>query len=98
MKRNLVIAELERHADAIKSIGATGLYLFGSTARDEAEDDSDIDLFVDYDASGRFSLIDLISIKQLVEAAMDAQIDITTRDSLHPMLKHEIEQSSIRIF
>jgi predicted nucleotidyltransferase len=98
MSRNEVIERLQRNADAIKGMGATSLYLFGSAARDDAQPDSDLDLFIDYDPARRFSLIDLVGIKQFLEEKMSTEIDITTRDSLHPMLKAEIEQSAVRIF
>lgn len=79
-------------------MGVTSLYLFGSAARNEAARGSDIDLFIDYDKSRRFSLIDLVRIKQLLEEQIPVEIDLTTRDSLHPMLKEEIERSAIRVF
>ena len=44
MTRTDAISQLLRHADAIKAMGATSLYLFGSTARNEAAPDSDLDL------------------------------------------------------
>ncbi|MCF6103143.1 MAG: DNA polymerase III subunit beta [Mesorhizobium sp.] len=98
MSRNEVIERLQRNADAIKGMGATSLYLFGSAARDDAQPDSDLDLFIDYDPARRFSLIDLVGIKQFLEEKMSTEIDITTRDSLHPMLKAEIERSAVRVF
>jgi predicted nucleotidyltransferase len=98
MSRNEVIERLQRNADAIKGMGATSLYLFGSAARDDAQPDSDLDLFIDYDPARRLSLIDLVGIKQFLEEKMSTEIDITTRDSLHPMLKAEIEQSAVRVF
>ncbi|RUT87708.1 DNA polymerase III subunit beta, partial [Mesorhizobium sp. USDA-HM6] len=60
--------------------------------------DSDLDLFIDYDPARRFSLIDLVGIKQFLEEKMSTEIDITTRDSLHPMLKADIERSAVRVF
>jgi len=57
MTRTDAISQLLRHADAIKAMGATSLYLFGSTARNEAAPDSDLDLFLEYDPESRFSLI-----------------------------------------
>jgi predicted nucleotidyltransferase len=92
------IEKLRQHSDAVKSMGATALYLFGSVARDEAGTSSDIDLFIDYDPAKRFSLLDLVGIKQLLEEELAVEVDVTTRSSLHPMLRTDIEQSAIRIF
>lgn len=79
-------------------MGATSLYLFGSTARDEQSSGSDLDLFIDYAPGHRFSLINLVGIKQLLEESMAVEVDVTTRDSLHPQLKDDIERSAIRVF
>jgi predicted nucleotidyltransferase len=98
MKRLEAITELKRHADAIKARGATSLYLFGSAVRDEAREGSDLDLFIDYDPNKKFSLIDLVDIKLLLEDELGVVVDVTTRDSLHPMLRDEIEKSAVRVF
>jgi predicted nucleotidyltransferase len=97
MNRNEAINVLQSYADAIKARGATSLYLFGSSARDSAGADSDLDLFVDYDA-GKFSLVDLVDIKLYLEDRLGIAVDVTTRDSLHPMLRSGIETSAIRVF
>lgn len=98
MTRNEAIERLLQNEDAIRALGATSLYLFGSVARDEAGGESDVDLFIDYDLERRFSLVDLASIKLFLEDALAAEVDVTTRDSLHPRLKDKIETSAIRIF
>jgi predicted nucleotidyltransferase len=97
MNRNEAINVLQSYADAIKARGATSLYLFGSSARDSAGGDSDLDLFVDYDAE-KFSLVDLVDIKLYLEDRLGIAVDVTTRDSLHPMLRSGIETSAIRVF
>ena len=98
MSRREIIEQLSRNAEAIRGMGATSLYLFGSAARDSARPGSDLDIFIDYDPARRFSLLDLVGIKQFLEERMAAEIDITTRDSLHPMLKDDIERSAVRVF
>jgi predicted nucleotidyltransferase len=98
MNRLEAIDKLKRQAQAIKAMGATSLYLFGSIAQDEAARGSDLDLFIDYDPNGRFNAFDLVGIKQLLESELGIDVDITTRDGLHPMLRTDIEQSAIRVF
>jgi len=98
MMRTETIARLKSKADALRARGATALYLFGSTARDEARSSSDIDIFIDYDRARKFSLLDLASLKNFLEDELTAKVDITTRDSLHPRLRDGIEKSAIRVF
>lgn len=98
MNRTEAIAKLRGCAPAIKARGATSLYLFGSTMRDEANADSDLDLFLDYDPAKKFSLLDLVGIKHFLEDELGVEVDVTTRDSLHPILRAEIEQSAQRVF
>lgn len=98
MNRTDAILRLRQTEDAVRGMGATALYLFGSTARDEAHSASDLDLFIDYDPGQRFSLLDLVGIKQHLEEELALVVDVTTRSSLHPMLRADIEQSAIRVF
>ena len=72
--------------------------MFGSTARNENNSNSDLDLFVDYDPNGKFNALDLVDIKLLLEDRLGLEVDVTTRDSLHPMLRDDIEKSAVRVF
>jgi predicted nucleotidyltransferase len=98
MRRAEAIRRLRGEADALKALGATSLYLFGSVGRDDAGTRSDLDLFLDYDPAQKFSLIDLVDIKLFLEDTLAVEVDVTTRDSLHPMLRDDIEKSAIRVF
>lgn len=98
MEKTEAIERLRRSEPAIRALGATSLYLFGSVVRDEAGDQSDVDLFIDYDPGRKFSLIDLAGIKLFLEDELSVEVDVTTRDSLHPQLRGKIENSAVRIF
>ena len=98
MTRVEAITRLKDRATAIRALGATSLYLFGSMARDEARPQSDLDVFIDYDPKSRFNALDLVGIKQYLEDELKVPVDVTTRDGLHPMLKAKLERSAIRIF
>lgn len=98
MKRRDAIIALRKQAKAVKALEATALYLFGSTARDEAIPVSDLDLFIDYDRNGRFLLVGLVDIKQFLESHPGMPVDLTTRDSLDSLLRRRIEASVEKIF
>ena len=98
MQRHEAITRLKSQAEAARALGATAMYLFGSTARDDATEDSDLDLFIEYEVNSRFSLIDLVGIQQMLESRLGRIVDLTTRDSLNSLLKDAIEASALRIF
>src|SRR5438445_601024 len=62
MKREDIIARLRQHEADLKRLGVEHLYLFGSIARGEATEESDIDLFFDYE-KGKFGLFELMDVK-----------------------------------
>jgi uncharacterized protein len=97
MRRDEIIARIRKHAPAIKAEGATALYLFGSAARDEAGDKSDIDVFVDVDPSRRFSLLNMSGIRLIIMDEIGREVDITERDALHPMLRDQILAEAVRV-
>ena len=82
MSRSEAVARLRSYAEPIRARGAVSLYLFGSFARGEGTAGSDIDLFLDYDAQKKFSLVDLVDIKLFLEERLGIEVDVTTRDSL----------------
>jgi hypothetical protein len=49
MKREAAIANLRAHEAELKRLGVIRLFLFGSTARDQAREESDVDLFFDFE-------------------------------------------------
>lgn len=97
MQRNDAIAKLRDHEAELKRLGVQRLYLFGSTARDEANENSDIDLFFDYQ-KGALGLFELLDVKERATAILGKRADITTRDGLHKVLRGHIEASAIRVF
>jgi len=97
MRRDEAIMRLKQHEAELHGLGVRHLYLFGSTARDEATAESDVDLFFDYD-KGAFGLFALMQVKQRAAAILGQNTDIMTRDSLHEYLRPRIEAASVQIF
>jgi predicted nucleotidyltransferase len=97
VKRDVVISLLRQHEADLRKLGVEGLYLFGSTARDEAGAESDVDLFFDY-RKGKLGLFELMDVKDYAAAGLGRKTDIMTRDSLHKMHRTQIEASAVRVF
>jgi uncharacterized protein len=97
MRRDEAITRIRKHADAIRAEGASALYLFGSLARDEARPDSDIDVFVEVDPLSSFSLLNMSGIRLIIMDELGQDVDITTRDSLHPELKDRILSEAVQV-
>ena len=97
MDRSAAIARLREHETELKGLGVEHLYLFGSTARDEAREDSDVDLFFDYER-GKLGLFELMDVKERASSILRCKADVMTRDSLHKTLRRRIEATAVRVF
>ena len=97
MRRDEAIAKLKQHEADLRQLGVQRLFLFGSTARNEAQSDSDVDLFFDYER-GKFGLYELIDVKDATAAILGCKEDIMTRDSIHRRLRARVEAEAVPVF
>jgi predicted nucleotidyltransferase len=97
MERTEAIARLREHEAELKRLGVLHLYLFGSTARDDAREDSDVDLFFDYE-QGKLGLFELMDVKDAAARILGRKTDIMTRDSIHRVLRERIEATAVPVF
>ena len=72
----------------LKRFGVKRASLFGSLARGEDREDSDIDILVEFEAGK--SLLDLAGLKIELEELLGRRVDLLTFNSLHPLLKDKI--------
>lgn len=100
MRREDAIARLKEAEPALRARGVGALYLFGSIARGEAKAGSDVDVFVDPDADGRFGFLEFMDAYETIQQAIgdEAKVDYGTRGGLHPVLRPEIEREAVRVF
>jgi predicted nucleotidyltransferase len=97
MSRAEAITRLRDHEAELKRLGVLHLYLFGSMARDEARDESDVDLFFDYE-KGKLGLFELMDVKEAAARILGRRTDIMTRDSIHKLLRQRIEATAVSVF
>lgn len=97
MDSETVIRTLRAHEAELRAEGVSHVYLFGSVARGEADEKSDVDLFFDHD-SPTFGLFDLMRIKERLAEILATKVDAMTRDSVHRRIRKEVEAEAIRVF
>jgi predicted nucleotidyltransferase len=66
------------------------LSLFGSFARGEAREDSDIDLLVEF--SQRKSLLALVSLQRQLSAAIGRKVDLLTEAAISPYIRENVRR------
>jgi len=96
MKRAEAIALLNANkANLAKQFGVTELALFGSTARDEARLNSDIDILVDFD--GPATSRRYFGVQFYLEDLFGCPIDLVTEKALRPELRPYIKQEAVYV-
>lgn len=97
MDKETVIRTLRAHEAEFRAEGISHVYLFGSVARGEADETSDVDLFYDYDPN-RFGFLQFMRIRELAPEIVGQPVDIVPRDGIHPLIRSEVEQAAIEVF
>lgn len=97
MRRAVTTASLLANAGRLRAAGVAALYLFGSTVRDNAGPERDVDQFFD-PADARLSLFGVMAVRDEVEALLGCKADVMIHSSLHPYLRPRSEAEALRIF
>ena len=94
LQRDNVLAILRQHkADLCDRYGLISLGIFGSVARDEAREDSDLDVIVKLSKPNLFSLVHL---REELISLLGCQVDIVHESqTLRPFFRNIIERESI---
>lgn len=87
-KRRQILEITQQH-------GALNVRLFGSAARGETTETSDLDLLIDMEP-GR-NLLDIIAIKQDLEDLLGCKVDVVTEAAISPYLKENVLREAVRL-
>jgi len=102
MTKEEIIARLLKHRPELEAAGVEHVSLFGSVARDEATDESDIDVLVRLEDSiahsgfGYFGALE--RLKDRLEAMFGKSVDVISEPIMKERLAREIERDKIVAF
>lgn len=86
---------LAQHRKDLDRLGVTSLRLFGSVARGEATERSDVDLILETDHP--ISYFDLDEISELLERILHRPVDLATPGAISPWLRRAIEEDIVDV-
>ena len=95
MNRKQALQTFSENRNQLKRFLVKDLYLFGSVARDEAIDDSDVDILVEYQPNAKFGLFQFARLQRFLSELLECNVDLATPDALHKHLKKDILKEAI---
>jgi uncharacterized protein len=98
VNRQRIIATLREHEPELKAAGIIHLRLFGSVARDEASDGSDIDLMADFDKSKRLSLVKVGSLQHRLADMLGGNVDLSSPEWMKEPVRSKALREAVLAF
>lgn len=96
MDKQAILARLSGSAEEIRQrFSVKRLAVFGSVAREEAGDTSDVDVLVAFDQKANFDLF--MDLKFYLEELLGTEVDLVTDKALRSQMREVIEREIIRV-
>lgn len=85
--------------DYFKDKPVKSVYLFGSYARGEAKEESDVDLLIEYDDTKKMlSLFDVLRFKVGLEEKLHRNVELVEGEYLHKRFRSFVDKDKFQIF
>jgi predicted nucleotidyltransferase len=98
MTREQILAKIRENERAIRREGVLHLAIYGSRARGDQRPDSDLDVLIDVDPRGRFSLLNLCGVALLIEDATGIETQIVLCSSMTGKFRQRVADDEMAVF
>lgn len=95
MDINKISQILHKHQADLDQFAVKSLAVFGSVARGEAKETSDIDLLVEFNRP--IGLFEFIRLKNYLENLIGYKVDLVTPDALRPTMRDSILSEAVYV-
>ena len=96
MRRETALHILETHRRELRErFGVKSLRLFGSVARDEASEKSDVDVLVDFDETP--SLFGFLRLQGYLRDLLGTKVDLVTESGLKERARPYVEKDAVNV-
>jgi hypothetical protein len=98
MNRADALAILQQHRDELRRRGVARAALFGSTVRDEAGPNSDVDVLLDIDPTANLGVFEYVAITRYLGEIFPVPVDVANRATLKPHVRPSAERDAVYAF
>lgn len=98
MDNRTVLSTLRLHEPELRAAGIVHLRLFGSVARGDATDQSDVDLMADLDRSKRLTLVGMVHLENRLSDLLGVKVDLSPADSMKDPVRERALREAILAF
>jgi len=96
MNKQTVLTRLANSIEEIRQrFAVSSLSIFGSIARDETTENSDVDILVTFEQEATFDLF--MDLKFYLEDLLETPVDLVTDKALRPQVRQAIKQEIINV-
>ena len=96
MNKQQILSLLEKHKpELVRRFAVRDLALFGSTARDEAGEESDVDILVSF--NGPATSARYFGLQFYLEDHLGRPVDLVTDKALRPELRPYVDREAIHV-
>ena len=95
VNKSEVIKKLALFQDELKKFSVKDLYLFGSYAREEAGEQSDLDILVEFEAGAQIGLFEFARLRRQLCEVLGREVDLVTPDAIRPEMKDQILREAV---
>ena len=91
-----ILDKIRSHAGEIRALGVARVGLFGSVARGEARDESDVDLLVEF-MPGEKKYRSFLKSWELLESIVGGPVDVVTPEALSQYIRPHVERDIVYV-
>ena len=99
LDRNKIMQVFENNSDKLRVYGIKQIGLFGSYARDEQKEDSDVDIIVDFE-EGKLNFRNYMGLALFLEDLLNKRVDLVIqkdlREEIRPNVMEDVKYAPIQ--
>ena len=98
MDRQTAIDCIKQNQQQLEAMGLRHISLFGSTARGQAADGSDVDLAVTIDEAAGIDLFRFAAISEQVRKLLGTAVDLVVEPARNARMQKQIDRDRLRVY